>query len=567
MLDSPSALQVLGLEIEANMLKGVLLHEVKGKPVLIRTIQSEILGAELPDEPTLPPEIYRILTPLLTKAIVGTALNTDEVLVRPLEVKLKKDPEIAAVIDFQAEPLLPYPIENAIIDWIKLETTADGSKLTILSARKDYIEKHLALWKSLKIEPEILASVPSALAIFASQFSAASGLQIVLHIGSKMTSCILADNGKLLAAQSVSRGMSQIVEALVKDRPAFLSEASSIASLDPSEVQQMPHLVEILDLFRIDVTRIVLALSKQVKGFETKEILVTGEIGLYPAIQHLICQDLNVNCLSPIENPNFLLTSQELQFYAIPIGVALTGLPEKQNQINFRQQQYTYPYPWRRLQKSLLLYFASCLFVAFALYCFASAYLSKESDLLRQDYANLLTSLHKSYPEFEAQYRKSAGLEPISAEADLNPKMLSLEDLSSRVAFLDKQVRTNPDTYPLFPNTPNVSDVLGWIANHPSFKPSLNAEGQTVPGLKLENFNYKMMKRPDKNKKNEAYQVKVELDFSAPTPTQAREFHDALIAPNAIVDPKGEIKWGTNRGLYHTSFFLKDKTLYPSSIK
>lgn len=567
MLDSPSALQVLGLEIEANMLKGVLLHEVKGKPVLIRTIQSEILGAQLPDEPSLPPEIYAILTPLLTKAIVGTGLNTDEVLVRPLEVKLKKDPEIAAVIDFQAEPLLPYPIENAVVDWIKLEATADGSKLTILSARKDYIEKHLAQWKSLKIEPEILASVPSALAVFASTFSNASGLQIVLHIGSKMTSCILADNGKLLAAQSVSRGMSQIVEALVKDRPAFLSEASSIAELDPSEVQQMPHLVEILDLFRIDVTRIVLALSKQVKGFETKEILVTGEIGLYPAIQRLLCQDLNVNCLSPIENPNFLLTPQELQFYAIPIGIALTGLPEKQNQINFRQQQYIYPYPWRRLQKSVLLYFASCLFVAFAFYCFASAYLSKESDLLRQDYANLLTSLHKSYPEFEAQYRKSAGLEPINAEADLNPKMLSLEDLSSRVAFLDKQVRTNPDIYPLFPNIPNVSDVLGWIANHPSFKPSLNAEGETVPGLKLENFNYKMMKRPDKNKKNEAYQVKVELDFSAPTPTQAREFHDALIAPNAIVDPKGEIKWGTNRGLYHTSFFLKDKTLYPSSIK
>jgi len=567
MLDSPNAFQVLGLEIESNRLKGVLLKEVKGKPVLMRTIQSEILTPELSEEPSLGPEIHQILTPLLTKAVVGTALNTDEVLVRPLDVKLKKNSEIAAIIDFQAEPLLPYPIENAIIDWTKLETTSDGSKLTILSARKDYIEKHLAFWKSLQIEPEILTSVPSALAAFASYFSDKQGFQIVLHISSKMTTCILTDKGKLLAAQSVIRGMNQVLDALHKDRPDLLNESASITSLDPSEIETMPHLVEILDLFRIDVTRIVLAISKQVKGFENKEILLTGEIGLYPAIQKFICQNLNLACLNPIEDPNFQLTSQDLQFYAVPIGIALTGLPDKQNQINFRQQQYTYPYPWRRLQKSLLIYFASCLFVAFALYCFASANLSKESDLLRQDYVNLLTSLHKSYPEFEYEYRKNAGLPPLNSEADLNPKMLSLEDLTSRVAFLEKQVRNNPEIYPLFPNTPNVSDVLGWIANHPSFNPPQNAENQPVSGLRLENFNYKMMKRPDKNKKTEAYQVKVELDFSAPTPTQAREFHDALIAPNDIVDPRGEIKWGTNRGLYHTSFFLKDKTLYPSSIK
>ena len=57
--------------------------------------------------------------------------------------------------------------------------------------------------------------------------------------------------------------------------------------------------------------------------------------------------------------------------------------------------------------------------------------------------------------------------------------------------------------------------------------------------------------------------MKVELEFSTATPKLAREFHDALIAPNQIVDPKGEVKWSSNRGKYRTSFFLKDKTLYP----
>ena len=71
-----------------------------------------------------------------------------------------------------------------------------------------------------------------------------------------------------------------------------------------------------------------------------------------------------------------------------------------------------------------------------------------------------------------------------------------------------------------------------------------------------------MVKRPDQSKKKEKYRVKVDLEFSSPTPKQAREFHDALVAPNDFVDPKDEIKWSSNRGSYRTSFFLKDKTKY-----
>lgn len=66
-----------------------------------------------------------------------------------------------------------------------------------------------------------------------------------------------------------------------------------------------------------------------------------------------------------------------------------------------------------------------------------------------------------------------------------------------------------------------------------------------------------MTKRPEQNKKQEKYQVKVEMEFTSPTPKQAREFHDALIAPNDFVDPKGEIKWNSSHGRYRTSFFKR----------
>ena len=112
-----------------------------------------------------------------------------------------------------------------------------------------------------------------------------------------------------------------------------------------------------------------------------------------------------------------------------------------------------------------------------------------------------------------------------------------------------------------------VSDVLGWLNKLAGASDKDNGEKALAQGIQIDSFNYTLVKRPEQTKKQEKYQVKVELEFNSPTPKMAREFHDALIAPNEMVDPKGEVKWSTNRGKYRTSFYLKDKTAYPSQIK
>ena len=83
--------------------------------------------------------------------------------------------------------------------------------------------------------------------------------------------------------------------------------------------------------------------------------------------------------------------------------------------------------------------------------------------------------------------------------------------------------------------------------------------------MQLESFSYKMVKRPEPNKEREKYQVKVEIEFTTPTPRYAREFHDILLAPNDIIDPKEEVKWNVEKDSYRASFFLVDRTNYSTS--
>jgi type IV pilus assembly protein PilM len=216
----------------------------------------------------------------------------------------------------------------------------------------------------------------------------------------------------------------------------------------------------------------------------------------------------------------------------------------------------------------------------------------------------MLAKVQKPYQTFEAEYEKKhpgdvAGRK--KGDELLDPKYLTQEDLNYRLDALDKEIRAMPDIFPLQPNTPRVSDVLAWLSTHPqvvckgdqlSFNgakqlpqiiaqaappkpknaPQIEETEEATPEeeemgcqpLQIDNFNYSMVKRPDLNKKGEKYQVKIEIEFTSPSPKQAREFHNALIAPNDFVDPKSEVKWSSTRGKYSTTFYLKDKTYYPS---
>lgn len=573
MFDKPQSTHSLGLDLDGSSLKGAVLFYTRGKPKLDSLF-------EFPVESFNPSHVDHVkplytetqknqLTNLVHKHLVVTAMPTQEVLVRFLDLKIKKEKDINSVLAFQAEPLLPYPIENAIVDKIILSKDKEGHRLSVIAVRKDHLTNQINLWNSLDVEPENITAAPAALATFAKQFSAQEGLLYVLHLGLAGSLCILIDNGKLLAAQNINKGIDTLVQALATDKQIEFDAAKQmliempLKSIDPSST---PVLKEHLELLRLDITRTTYSLAKQAKGQEVNTLLLTGEGSYLSDLVEVVCSPLNKTLLTPQPNPNFAIDVKKLQQYAIPIGAALSTLPNSQEQINFRQQEFSYPAPWKRLKKPLAIYLLLCFGIAIALILFGKAYLSYRESYLKRQYLELLNVMNKPYTAFEkefaAKFPQASGL---SSGEIIPVETLTQEGIKSRLNFLEKELQSMPQFYPLLPNVPSVSDVLAWLAAHPNAVGPAPAGGGSPPALRIENFSYTMLKRPELAKKQEKYQVKVELEFSSPTPKMAREFHDALVAPNDIVDGKGEIKWSSNRDKYRTSFYLKDKTMYPNS--
>lgn len=510
---------------------------------------------------TLRPDVDDVKQLYIHYPIITTGLEGKEVLVRPLSLPLTKEKDIQEALTFQSEPLLPYPVDQALLTYQVVSKASDSTSLTLLAAHKEAVQAHLQPWESAGIEPEKVASVSSALCEFGTHYLPHVKTCLILHVQPQEMTCVLIKEGKVWASFAQSEGLNLLLEAQAKEGLTSLPQNEE--EWQAIDQQKKGHFADALKRLQKEATRMGYALAKECKSGSIEGVVVTGEVVEWEGLSQLLIKNLQfpvLNC-----EPIATYSSRDLLSNAVPIGLALGSLSSRSHSIDFRQQELAYPHPWRRLKIPMALYFFSVLLLTFAFYFFGQQYLIYQENQIKQTYIDLLAGINKSHDDFEVAFVAKNS----KAHAAFNneiPKIdqLNQEDLTTRLAFLQKDLQGTPDSFPLFANIPRVSDVLAWLSQHPAAV-FVDEEGNRQAKLQIENFNYTMVKRPQQGKKQEKYQVKVELEFSSPKPKWAREFHDALIAPNDWIDPKGEVKWNSNRGKYKTSFFLKDKTAYPSS--
>lgn len=557
----PSDENSLGLYCDGAFLKAAKIAKVKGRIEIQELIETALPRKTEDVNPLYIDLDKQKIQKYSHELLSASSLSGTETLVRRLKMKLVKQKEIDEAFIFQAEPLLPYPVETAILDKWVLEKQPDASTIAFVSTQKESLKAHLEMLNEWGIDPETISTDAVGYTALLQYYAEKTPLQLLIGIERKETTCALIKEGKLIASHVIAEGWETLYEACQKDHATNPISPKDFFSKSFAErfVEGSMHLMDQEKQFFQSMEWNQIALMKETKLSETPTLIVTGEGANIPELPESIAHTLHLT-LGNLASPT---NKQAFHAFALPIGLALSQQPSFREKVNFRQQELSYSAPWKRLKKPLAILSLLSIALAASFYLFSLSYLSYREDLLREKFLEVLTLSRKSYEEFEKSYETKNRIETPDG-ALLQVQALSAEDLDLRIDQLEKEIRTLPDTFPLFPNTPRVSDFLAWVNAHPSFQ---CLEGKECPNVLIDNLTYTMVKRPDLNKKKEKYQVKVGLEFSTDSPKAAREFHDALITPNDFVDPKEEIKWNATKGKYRTSFFLKDKTFYPAPLK
>ena len=563
MISKPSDTQAIGLHLDGSLLKLAEVEAARGK-VKVKRLEGFSLSEgfslnEAGEKPHFGTEGEdRICRDLCSKKLTVASLDGKETLVRKMKMKLLSEKDVEEAFKFEAEGNLPYPLEEGLVDKIFVGKDEDHTYLTLLSCKKSALSECLGKYHALKLDPEVVSCTPAALASFAARYTHVEGDLMVLYIGENSSLSTIVRSGKLIASHSLPIGISLLRKAYKEDTerdPEILSAPFDDFDFGSDDVKVAVRLKAALEKMKHDVSWMVLSEIKNLRPAGEIPLITLGEGANLKGLDTYLLNEVPCQRAELITHDGIELNQSLLRKFAIAIGSALSVLPKHPDPINFRQEELAFAEPWKRFKASLIVFAGASLLLAFLILLTGFAYLGFEEDILRQKYSTTLAQMGKSYQSYEKEFL-AKGSKKGEVPPEITPiKDISVEAIKTRLNTLEKEIASQPDLFPLLPAVPLVSDTLAWLSNHPQMR---GEEGV----IKIENFNYQMVKRPEMAKKGEKYQVKVDLEISAPTPKMAREFHTALITPNDFVDPKAEVKWGSSRGKYQTSFYLKDKTVY-----
>ncbi len=223
-------MQYLGLYSDGAVLTAALLKRSKRKIEIewTRSLKSDVKPLYI-----LAHEIN------LQRQFIVTGLHSNEILMRHLQLNLSSRSAIKSALPFQLEGLLPYPIEESILQSITTRLNKKETAVTVLSSPRKKITAHLNQWAQREIDPDFVSCVPTALYRFARHLFPQDDALIVFHLGHEQICAIIIAEGRLveivdtpslLAEQQIDRLVAFCAQKAPEKTPVFFTGSRAESS-------------------------------------------------------------------------------------------------------------------------------------------------------------------------------------------------------------------------------------------------------------------------------------------------------------------------------------------------
>jgi general secretion pathway protein L len=125
-----------------------------------------------------------------------TSLPVNNFSFRNIRLPFKDKKKISQTIPYEIEPLLPYPVDDLLIDYV-ITNQLDQSDIIAAAIPKSDVKDLFQILNEYQIEATVIDidSVPVALKLLNSGI--ATGCGLLLDVGTRDTSCIIFNEGKI----------------------------------------------------------------------------------------------------------------------------------------------------------------------------------------------------------------------------------------------------------------------------------------------------------------------------------------------------------------------------------
>jgi type IV pilus assembly protein PilM len=237
------ARRVIGLDIGTNAVR-VAEIEVAPTPILrafgqVALPPDAMREGEIVDPGAVSAAIERLWRELgLRKGEVRVGIASPRVIVRPVELPAMSEEDIAGALRFQAQELIPIPIEEAVFDFQVLETLApvdaeDGggsSRVLLVAAHREAVQRVIDAVRGAGLRVGAVDVVPLALVRSLADVGLGddAGSEAIVSIGGGTTVVVVHEDGLPRFVRILGLGGRALTEAIARELDLPLETAESV---------------------------------------------------------------------------------------------------------------------------------------------------------------------------------------------------------------------------------------------------------------------------------------------------------------------------------------------------
>ena len=238
----------------------------------------------------------------VTTKNVAVGLPSQRVFSAVVDIDRLSKAELEKTIQYQADTLIPTPIDESKIDWALLgDSPKDANKVEILlsSVPNEFIESRLDMLESIGLN--VIAFEPDTLSLARAIVPAdATGAQMVIDMGALSSDLVITVTGGPRLMRSIPTGTDTVLKAAVQNLNIDDKQAEQFVykfglSKDKLEGQIYNAIIGTVEVLVSEIEKSIKFYQTRYPNSPLERIIVTGGASTLPEFPLFIANKFSIN--------------------------------------------------------------------------------------------------------------------------------------------------------------------------------------------------------------------------------------------------------------------------------
>ena len=319
--------------------------------VLQKLPRETVIDGIIKDESLVAAEIKSLFGMLKKNAnYIITAVPSNELLIRNVEMPKMDEKEIRESLKWEADEQLPYPVENAAIDFLKVDEDEEVVEYLISAVKKNIVNNYLSPFERNNYKVDVVNIQPMALVSLLDYQQELEGNIAIIDIGTTTTQVTIANKKNIILSRTVDTGGNHFTKTLMEiehdeyrdaeekkieqglEAEKTNSSAESVEQFQlDSAIGEEKRLNTLADSLASEITRSFNYFNIKRRGEEISKVFITGGGARLKGLKKFISEELGreIYIIDIFKNRSYKNDNEEFCYdcnneFAVAVGLGIS---------------------------------------------------------------------------------------------------------------------------------------------------------------------------------------------------------------------------------------------------